>query len=491
MDYPDIYRCVVCYNELDAAYSDIVTCEQCHGIYPVLDDISLFVPQPAPLLWAYIQEVKDTHNRVERITNLLTEYSSKKANKLTDRAHQMIQGLSSNLDLMEQYCRPISSYLRNRQPQNDFLAWVSGQMGFPYDYMLPYFYQDWFGTPDFEEVKMLFCDAMRQHCPDGETVAVLGAGACGLLYAMSKHFRTSFGVDLSLPLLLTAKRLIDGNPITVHLKDAGWKRVDLLPPRPPSNALRFVVNNIMNLPFRDGSLSAVTTQYLMHAVGNPIWLMREIHRVLKVDGVWINFSVPFRAPSDPVELGSRTLLELPDLLKRNDFEMIKLEEKRFRYLNLEKIYSGGVKYDHEVHFFVVRKADNRSELEPFQSIDQFVRRDDSVWSKIPKVVTGREVSLISKETFALQETERQIEIDVRNYYSAPIPTEHVQLLEKLFGCFDGERTLGDIFDALCVDGIVLGKEKFLELIRWLNVDHYLIELQGHRSNVSHLPANSG
>lgn len=466
MTHNDFYLCVLCGKNALVAHHTHYACTQCETIFPIISGVEIFLPRPKSSLWAMIRGINEGNSRLSRVRDDLEVFTvNTPESEFVTRAHLMIKGINNNLALMNKHCRPISEYLSKEQPQDDILAWASVQTGSSYHGMLPYFHQDWFGTPDFKAVKSLFNNAIREHCSDKSAVAVLGAGACGLLYAMSERFDLSFGVDLSLPTLLTAKRLIEGESITVHLESAEWKKVVILPPPAALNEMRFVVGNVMNLPFCDASLSAVVTQYVTEA--NPVGLANEIHRVLKPRGLWIEFSTGFNVPGDPVALGPRKPLEIKVWLGRQGFEVLEIERKRFRFLNLDEIYPGGSCREDEVHFFAASKNDVR--------MATILERDDIYWQRKPRFTHGKEIELVTRQSLTREGADRQLEISVLGD-SFSIPEEYARFFEALFKHVGGNHNLYDIYTVLCAERATVKQEEFVQLIHCLSVENNVIEL---------------
>ncbi|MGQ0592975.1 MAG: class I SAM-dependent methyltransferase [Gammaproteobacteria bacterium] len=400
---------------------------------------------------------------------------TKAGHELSERAERMVEAMSQNAALMEEHCRPIINCLGNEEAADDLIAWVATRSGYSYGEILSYFYQDWYGTREFDAVRNLFEPAVGEYCTDRGSLAVLGAGACGLLYALAKYFHSSFGVDLSLPGLLTAKHLIEGEAVSIHLERAGWKRISLSPPEPSRGDIRFLVANVMSPPFQDASLSLVATQYLLDIVPNPMWFIEEIHRILKPEGVWINFSKPFRWLEDPVDLGPRTLTELTPLLERLNFCVLQTDLVRFKQLNVDDVYMGGDRFDQEVDFFVAQKA-ARNTLPTFTEARGRMRSDRNMaWDQIPRVVSCREVAFLHKKCFSAGGVTSSSEISIMNT-SLPMKQDHVQLAEALFECIDGKQTLREIWHILRDRGNSINEQDFLDIMCCLNIDHYLLDM---------------
>lgn len=360
-NHKGIVLCIVCNGDLAMGDHNVVVCNHCACTYPVVDGIPVFLRKGYAVLEAYLQELRSERERASNIVAELGPLANNPRHELSERAERLIAGISHNVEVMAKHCRPIVECTRGVQETDDLLAWASIQTGFSYRDMLPYFFQDWYGTREFEQVKETFEQAVSEYCPDRAAMTMLGAGACGLFFTLADHFNQSFAVDLSLLTLLTAKRLIHGEPVSLHLEQANWKRVDLFPPaRLGGKDMAFMVANVMTLPFREESMSVVITQYLMDIVGNPIGLIEEVRRVLGPCGVWIDFSQPCRVPTDPIPLRKRRLLEVTPLLRAMGFETKTLETRRFKLLNVDEIWAGGDRYDQEVHFLIAQKCENTS-----------------------------------------------------------------------------------------------------------------------------------
>lgn len=480
----ELCYCVVCNGDLTMGGHDLVVCIQCKNTYPVVDGIPVFMRRGSAVLEAYIQELRSERERASNIAAQLGPLMTNKGHELFQRAERMISGISHNVELMAKHCRPIREYTRRVEVIDDLPAWASIQTGFPYREMLPYFFQDWYGTREFERVKEAFVGAVGASCSERKTMTVLGAGACGLFFTLADHFNQSFAVDLSLPTLLAAKHLIYGEPVSVRLEQTDWRKVDLAPPTTPGDKdMTFMVANVMTLPFRDESMSVVVTQYLMDIVGNSNWLMEEIWRVLSPQGVWINFSQPFRAPNDPLALRKRKLLEVAPVLTAIGFETKTLESRRFKLLNVEEIWTGGDRRDQEVHFLVAQKSGSPRELQPCGANRRLVG-DAVLWDRVPKVVTEREVALVQRRRFSLEGLVEEWEISVAGR-RVPVSEQSGSLFAKLLSHIDGTRSVRELWKVLHADNCGLGEQEFLELMRCLNADHFVVEFV---NNMDHLGA---
>jgi SAM-dependent methyltransferase len=392
------------------------------------------------------------------------------------RAARMLHGMSQNLCLIERFIKPIEDYLRgSKTSTSSLLDWALAQnVGSVAQIMLPFFYQDWAGIKDFEEAEILITSALNEHRPDDETAAILGTGACGIAYASAKYFQEVYGIDLSVPTLLLAQAFLSGHALEIHLSQAGWQSVKVSPPAPSKNEIRLVAADVGTLPFAKGSLSAVVTQYLMDIVGDPLGIATEIQRVLKPNGIWVNFSNPFRLPEDPPEFPLPEPSELAELLKPCGLEMIKAERQRFTLLNLDPIYAGGHRKLQEVHFFVARKPHSQG-IVTHRRFQIWDKHDDSWWEHIPKIIRGREIQIIQKKILGPEGIREQMEIGL-NAVNFGVSREHTAFAEVIFSHIDGKHTLRDIQNHLASQGITMSETEFRELIYCLLNQYCVISL---------------
>jgi ubiquinone/menaquinone biosynthesis C-methylase UbiE len=76
------------------------------------------------------------------------------------------------------------------------------------------------------------------------------------------------------------------------------------PTQRPKQEVRLKVADVLRLPFADGSLSAVVSEYLLNRLPDPVGAATEIRRVLKSGGIWVNLSRRLRPVARPGVLES-------------------------------------------------------------------------------------------------------------------------------------------------------------------------------------------
>lgn len=472
-----MYQCISCQEELNYRSVDSFLCSNCGNNYPILDEIALFIPKAKSSLQGYMMEMEDAKSGLTEMADNLDNLQKQfETSEFCNRIINTLNAVQTNLNVLQEPYLPIIKFVQNQPENDDLLAWSMIKTGTTFLDMLPYFYQDWSGTSDFEKIKNRVCKTITENAIDRESVAVLGAGACGLLHGVADFFEISYGVDLSLPTLLAAKVFIGGKPLTFHLSDADWHKITLTPPKQSIKNIHYLATNVNNMPFKNGSLSLVITQYMLDIVSNPIGLAQEIRRALKPEGLWINFSKPFRSAGDPSILGMRKLDELPPLFNSLGFEVITVENERFNYLNLETVSREVDTVNQLVHFFTLRKSQSFKQDNTTKQVSRFFDLNcTSVWNEIPRIVVDRNLIFSQQKSFdGAGSVNESLSISVMGH-TFSIPPDFAFLLETIFRAIDGERNLREIY-LIQKEAIGQDEKSFLLLIYILNVLHYLIEL---------------
>ena len=475
-----VYRCIRCMSALRDINSAELCCRGCGRNFPVINGIPILTSRPRELLMVHLQEFRQAQTAAVKKRDLLPGLIKNRATPGTaESAERMLHGMSRNLALIDRFMKPIEEYLnKTTHYDSTLIDWALAQhIGSVPQINLPFFYQDWRRTKDYQEAESLIVDALVEHRVDNAAVAILGAGACGIAHASAKHFCAVYGLDLSVPTLLIAQAVLAGTPIEVHLPLAGWRCAEIPPPPPAQNDIRLVAANVGILPFGEATLSGVVTQYLMDVVGDPLGVAAEIQRVLKPGGVWVNFSNPFRLAGDPLELPLPEPGDLPGLFQPFGLEMIKVERKRFTLVNLDQVHAGGHRNVQEVHFFAARKAERPTAFvarKRFQIWDKH-EEEDSWWQHVPKIIPGREIQISRKRTFGPGGTQDSIELGL-NAVSFSVSDDHLAFIEALFGSIDGKHTLREILTKLVSKGIPISETEFRELIYCLLNEYCLINL---------------
>ena len=474
----DLYRCVWCGMHLQQVDSITLLCRSCSKSYPIVSDVPILTLRPRALLTAAtraLQAVRTTLRDLDaELVNTCAMDPGRKA--FQGRAERALAGTRANLVLVEKYWTPAADFVR--EYKLDFIDTLHNcAAGWSPDAMLPYFYQDWAPTEDFSRAKNFMVSAVSRHRPDAQAIAVLGAGACGLAHAIASSFEHVYGIDLSAPTLLIARAVLRGEAVVIHLENASWHPVHLQNLEPPRSNVHLAVADVARLPLPPDSMSAVVTQYLMDVVGNPYAIAREIHRVLKPGGVWLNFSRPMWLPSEPRELGRPSNEELPHFLGQNGLELVDSGRERFVVLNLAAVSVEATVAEHDVQVFTARKVSGAKYV-PDPS-GQFEWGDDEGWwQSVPELMRrgrGRINSIIAYKPGGAA---RYIEVTLGEG-RVRMDQKDADLLQRLLDLVDGKRILGEIYNTLLAGGCTVNRTEFRELFHYLSERHGIVDLRSN------------
>lgn len=446
-----LYRCVLCYSDLIAIASETkIQCSKCKTKYPSIDGIHIMLSEPMGFLNTWINKIKISG---DRFSNEQNEYETVKDNldfRVRKRAEKILSGRSMNIDLVERQLSKCRDLLKDIQYEPKFSDLPYQLLcGWEPTSMLPYFYQDWGNTDQLDRVANLFKDAIDKHTTSRTRSVVIGSGAGGLLKKLSSNFETTYGVELSLPIHLIAKSMIEGDIIEYDLEARPWslERTNI---SIQSNAeanpadIRYIAADALNLPFPSNSISVVVTQFITDIIGAPANLAKEIHRILEPGGIWIDLSLPFRVPTDPMLLPNRTHEDAGAFLEDNGFEVVSINRQRYTEGNTAPVIEWGDQMQRAPIFFTGRKVPKKN-----NNVDNFFaywyrNKDPSIWGMCPNHVSERELSILRGTTLSRGGKKRPvtaIQIDGRILNLTP---DLAQGLEAILDLMDGTNSIRKI-----------------------------------------------
>jgi SAM-dependent methyltransferase len=453
-----IYRCVLCEGVLREDGPLNQRCSNCRAGYPEIAGIKMMVLDPQALLLSHAQQIADRSLELRKRQDWLARIEQEPvSDESLFRLKQDYESKLANHELAKEFFVPVSDYLARHQSQKSFLSLLTSyHTGWSFSLMMPWLYKDWGDTEEARFVTKLLSDAILDHTRgERESIAVLGCGACGMLYNLSEFFTNSYGLDLSLLTLLFAKQLLDGGEYVLNLSlpDETFpkmqRQIRLRGPRERRESVKLLAANITNLPFAPSSLSCVVTQYIMDLVTNQSLLATEINRVLAPGGIWINFSTPGSLNAFDVP----THLDLPWYFRRHGFEALDSSLQRCKLLDFTKICNWSLTTEHGNMLFVARKTGSVIEEGRQRFSEYFGGHGSSILSSHPRLTSRYSISMSDKKQFVGGGTRESklVEVEAWNGYSllkGAVPAEAVTFLNSLLPQLDGSHELRQIFSAL-------------------------------------------
>jgi hypothetical protein len=370
-------------------------CRLCLSECPSVEGLEIRVAQAAPKLRATVDAYRrhcDNLNCARDQWESLRSSTANSARRL--HAERAIAAQGALLALSNDIRAPIERCLAGLPAPRwlDDVLSLDGSNAWDIDHMLPYFYQDWHGTGDFPAMRDRIRSAVADHACAERRLLVSRAGACGLVRDLAVSGFEVHALDLSLPCLVLANRLLRGDKLEVaipHKFERDWRHAVLPGAAPFVIPPRVSVANAARLPIQDGTFPGVVTQNLIDIATNPTQIIVEIARVLEVGGLWVNIGLPFGLSNEPPELGPICDDALEPVLRDLDFELVSLERRACRLSDTGALFDWPEVTTHWPQISVARRGS--AVLSETPDLFQGFRAgtSDAVWSCRPRRLPGR------------------------------------------------------------------------------------------------------
>lgn len=467
--YP--WTCVQCNSRLSSDAAGL-TCDVCHAVFPIAGEVPVLVRRPD----AYLRKIK-LKLTLERLNvkalerKLLTPSGC--ASRI-ERARREARARERNQSLVERLCLPAIGDLSS-QAEGPAAALIQTDTGWSAASLSAYFCADWADDHAFR-------NALNDELPSlvprrgGGRAAVLGSGAGRLLSNLSEHFNGVVGVDLSLFALILSRRLLNGGKMELFEPKAQWRGVTLSGARRPPTNVVLVAADAAVLPFADGSLSLVVTQYLLDIVPDSARVAREINRVLELGGKWLNLGLPFRLRAEPPTADLWRAADMPAFASMFGFEISTTRERFVEHLDLTAFDAAAFGEPHNAVLFTAEKARDLAP-DPLRIAlrDHYAGKSDAVRALAPRIRAG--------ETLAIRHT-RSLSVDGETSFEeiklgsssrrTKITPSTRGLIEHLWRSLDGAQAIGGIIDgAVSMFGSAVPEDDILSIISRLNDEHVL------------------
>jgi SAM-dependent methyltransferase len=475
-----LYHCVRCHGGLKQSVRGDLLCGVCEAFYPSIKGVQVLVSNPDQLLRKHAGWLPERRKEIEEQRAKVRAAFDEKLHAPESLAamEESYDGLLANLELIERQLEPVRQYLDDRGEPTSFFGELAGG-GWPGLEMLEYFYRDWHGTKEAAALSRLFTDPIERFCHERESVAVLGCGAGGLVYAVAELFPSTFGVDLAIDTLLLSKKLLDGEHFTLHYNiprmsfPISRKTVRIEGAARKREGINLLAANVQQLPFRSSSLSCVITQYMMDIVSSQKKIASEIHRVLAPGGVWLDFSLPLSINA----ADQFNSLELPLFLRRSGFELLEQSMHRFSFLDLAPLSEWAWTSSQTPVRFVAEKVFAPHVEPPDYFARYFAGTSDAIWDKVPRRVVN--ISLVHERRFTDGGVREQHGLAVLHLNNTrpgnfAVTNETAVLIEWFLRAVDGTRTIREIFDLMRKDyGEILQAGEMLKFFSELEESSFI------------------
>jgi len=318
--------------------------------------------------------------------------------------------------------------------------------GWTVDALLPYLLRDWTDTPELEAMSTRIGAALAYAFPEPSAVSVVFAacGAGGVLAQVDSAFARILGFDLTLPVLLAARRLLDGGQLQLALprciSSAG--RITLKRParQPARGSIDLAAMDVFDMGLSDGSVDCVVTSFLIDLIPDPRQLAREVHRILRSDGIWINYG-----PSGPLKaLWRFDGTEIRDFLGEFGFTVTSSDAYRTTYLDVSRDCPAWSFQNHICYLTCARKSGEVATGKVSAAEPDAV----ALSATIPQHFPGAQ--LIERRGFG-PEAKRTILLRHEGVPGRPQSIEVGDEAPRLLALVDGRTTVGEIADRIAAE----------------------------------------
>jgi len=302
--------------------------------------------------------------------------------------------------------------------------------------------RDWTDTAELAAASSVIGRALKHAFADapGQSIVFAGCGAGGLLDEISPDFERVLGFDLTLPVLASARHLLDGKSLNLALPRAihegGSITLRRRPPKPAATPVELLAMDAFDTAFADSSIDCVVTSFLIDLIPDPPRLAGEIHRILSPNGVWINYG-----PSGPLKaLWRFDRTEGAAFFEQAGFSVLQAEAHRSTYLDLSRDCPAWSFQNHICYLTSSRKA-GQGKAKP--------RVEAPSPAELPGLVPRHfpGANLISRQSLGAEQTRTNL----LRHEPLPGRAESIEIgsdTARVLALVDGKKTVQEIADLL-------------------------------------------
>jgi SAM-dependent methyltransferase len=318
--------------------------------------------------------------------------------------------------------------------------------GWTFEALFPYLLRDWTNTPELGAVDAVIRSALQQEFGNiaKTTIAVAGCGAGGLVAGIANDFDSVFGFDLTLSAIYAARCLLDGKSLDFAVPSCVQKSGYLSLTAKDGNGGRshvdLLVMDAFDTAFDDNSIDAVVTSFIVDLLPDPRRMAREIHRIVRDKGVWINYG-----PSGPLNATWRfDQAESAAFFESEGFSVRRTDEYRASYLDLTRDCPSWSYQSHMCYLTVGRKSEKQG-----NDLEESYQHRANIFDAVPQLFPGallvRTQPLLPQQKHTIVLRHERIPGRIESFEIDPDTAEIISLI-------DGKRTVGEIAELATNNG---------------------------------------
>jgi len=460
------WRCLECHGTL-ASDGIGLRCADCGKEYPVISGIPILVREPSEYLYSELASLKRVSREARQRRQVLETSGSEAglSEVSIDRHRDIIDAEIARAEAFLALLEPAVAAQAN-DPGRSLGARTSG---WTLEALLPFLLRDWMNTPELDGIKDRVGVALRQAFADlsGISAVFPACGTGGLLAQLAPEFGQVMGFDLTLPALKAGRDLIDGKSldlalpraiseaghVTLRGDDSGSAKPDVV----------LAAMDAFETAFTDASVDCVVTAFMLDLIPDPRRLAGEIHRILRDNGVWINYG-----PSGPLNaLWRFDQTESAAFFEATGFSVISAEAFRTTHVDLSRDFPSWSFQNYPCYLTSARKTGKAGERPIPRTPDP---------AELPRLVPHHfpGAQLVQRQSLGADERRRT----VLRHERLPSRVQSVEIsddMARLLALVDGKRTVAEIAEmfkletpGVSVDDIVQAFAQYFEqgLLGW-------------------------
>lgn len=408
------FHCPLCNAHLTFE-RETIHCSECEYKTFYVGEIPWIFSEPLETLaeWqnrftAYLQNISAevTAIEVSLKDSAILESSRQRLRRLKkakQKQSQLMRDLLKPLELSFETNRDLFKALKTTLPMSQRLMSYDSNV-----------FRDWVWGEQENDIAVQLIKEVLPEQVDFSELVVIGAGACRLPYDLHQqlHLESTLAIDINPFLFLLAKKLIDGKDFSLmEFPLAPKSATDLViesqfkAPAEKKQGFQFAFSDALNLSLKDGSCQVLLTPWIIDIIPQDIDIFfRQLNRVLKMGGHWLNFGSFAFLHRDPAICYSKE--EVFETLEKAGFETQRQVEKEIPYL--QSPYSCQKRFEN-VLAFSAKKVREVEEYEALTYLPEWIT-DSS--QEIPEMDAFKSYLFINQIQFeVLRAVDGNVSID--------------------------------------------------------------------------------
>ena len=356
------YKCVHCNGQIIAT-GDTYKCNDCSYAYIEINSIPLFLEDGKKFANENYASIWTHKNRTYSYLGQNEEYSFLQT-KREESFTQLRNGFESNMVVYDSLLKDLEEFIIPELLVNANYSTYQNEplKGKELNYLM----RDWGGATESEEeinnILEVLERLLEKHSKKNNSIFFAGSGTGRFAYELASQFKEVYCTDLSYRMIHFFKSMLEGKTIDFYqingfsniynTKDVTKKVSSYDRWKKEHSNISYFISDIQNIPIISDSMDVFASVYFLDVLNIENYI-REINRVLKKDGVYINIGPIGYSEGNFVH--NLMPSEIKSVFEKNGFEIEHEEFITTTYMASDVEMSYSV---HKNWVFIARKKEN-------------------------------------------------------------------------------------------------------------------------------------